>query len=232
MIVQCTRWNKTTEELEYSMKKGIIFDVDGTLWDACEVVAESWNEYLEKEAKDVPVHLTEQDLRRVMGKTMTQIGDALFPMVEPGRRAEVTEGCCVYEVDYLKRVRGGTVYPHVREIMERLSGTYHLYIVSNCQEGYIEDFIQWAGVGDLIEDFESFGNTGLEKYENIRLVVERNGLDSAVYVGDTQGDYESTCRAELPFLHARYGFGKVDESLPYINDLEELPAAVEKIIGK
>lgn len=212
------------------MKKGIIFDVDGTLWDSCEVVAESWNAYLEKEAPDVKAHLTDQDLRRVMGKTMTQIGDALFPMVSPERRAQVTEGCCVFEVDYLRKVRGGQVYPGVREVMERLAGEYHLYIVSNCQEGYIEDFIYWAGVGDLIEDFESFGNTGLEKYENIRLLAERNSLDAAVYVGDTQGDYESTCKAGLPFIHARYGFGKVDESLPYINGLEELPRLVRELL--
>lgn len=219
-----------TEEMENSMKKGIIFDVDGTLWDSCEVVAESWNAYLEKEAPDVKVHLTDQDLRSVMGKTMTQIGDALFPMVSPERRAQVTEGCCVFEVDYLRKVRGGQVYPGVREVMERLAGEYHLYIVSNCQEGYIEDFIYWAGVGDLIEDFESFGNTGLEKYENIRLLAERNSLDAAVYVGDTQGDYESTCKAGLPFIHARYGFGKVDESLPYINGLEELPQLVKEML--
>lgn len=212
------------------MKKGIIFDVDGTLWDSCEVVAESWNVYLEKEAPDVKVHLTDQDLRSVMGKTMTQIGDALFPMVSPERRTQVTEGCCVFEVDYLRKVRGGQVYPGVREVMERLAGEYHLYIVSNCQEGYIEDFIYWAGVGDLIEDFESFGNTGLEKYENIRLLAERNSLDAAVYVGDTQGDYESTCKAGLPFIHARYGFGKVDESLPYINGLEELPRLVKEML--
>ena len=37
------------------MKKGIIFDVDGTLWDSCQVVADSWNEYLRKAAPDVPV---------------------------------------------------------------------------------------------------------------------------------------------------------------------------------
>ena len=74
------------------MKKGIIFDVDGTLWDSCEVVAESWNAYLEKEAPDVKAHLTDQDLRRVMGKTMTQSGDALFPMISPKRRALVAGG--------------------------------------------------------------------------------------------------------------------------------------------
>lgn len=213
------------------MKKGIIFDVDGTLWDSCQIVADSWNEYLRKAAPDVPVVLTRQDLRSVMGKTMSQIGDALFPMVEKERREQVTDGCCVYEVEYLKQ-QGGDVYPHVREVMEQLARKYHLYIVSNCQVGYIEDFIAWAGVEDLIEDFESYGNTGMEKYANIRLLADRNHLDAAVYVGDTQGDYESTSRAGLPFIHARYGFGKVDSSLPYINGMEELPEIVKTVLGE
>lgn len=211
------------------MKKGIIFDVDGTLWDSCDVVADSWNEYLEKYAPDVPVHLTEGDMRSVMGMTMSDIGDALFGMLPKERRMEVTEGCCVYEVEYMKTC-GGKLYPDVREMFEELSKDYHLYIVSNCQIGYIEDFIHYAKVEHLIEDFESFGNTGRVKSYNIRALAERNELDKAVYVGDTQGDCDSTREAGLPFIHARYGFGKVDESVPCINGMKELPEAVKRVL--
>lgn len=212
------------------MKKGIIFDVDGTLWDACAIVAESWNLYLEKYEKDVEVRLTEQDLRRVMGMTMSGIADTLFGILPKERRMKVTGGCFAFEVEYLKD-KGGILYPDLKETLRSLSQEYHLYIVSNCQVGYIEDFIQGSGLGDIIEDFESFGNTGQEKSCNIRLLAERNHLDQAVYVGDTLGDYHSTREAGLPFIHARYGFGKVEESVPYINGLKELPEMVRKILA-
>ena len=104
------------------MKKGIIFDVDGTLWDSCQVVADSWNEYLRKAAPDVPVVLTRQDLRSVMGKTMSQIGDALFPMVEKERREQVTDGCCVYEVEMCIRDSCGLVH-----------SSYHLMVTKRLQ---------------------------------------------------------------------------------------------------
>lgn len=212
------------------MKKGIIFDVDGTLWDSCGVVADSWNEYLELYEKDMTVRFTDADMRRVMGMTMSDIGDNLFWMLPQERRSKVTQNCCVYEVEYMK-TRGGILYPDLEETLEKLSKQYHLYIVSNCQTGYIEDFISCSGTWSFFEDFECFGNTGKAKGENIRLLVRRSGLDSAVYVGDTQGDYNSTCEAGIPFIHARYGFGSVDAKVPYINGLKELPEVVETVLG-
>lgn len=211
------------------MKKGIIFDVDGTLWDACAVVADSWNEYLEKYAKDVQVRISEQEMRNVMGLTMSDIGDALFGMLPKQRRLEITEGCCVYEVEYMKN-QGGLLYPDLEETFGKLAESYHLYIVSNCQAGYVEDFLSWSRMDRYVEDFENFGRTGQVKSYNIRLLRERNHLDQAVYVGDTQGDYNSTCEAGLPFIHARYGFGRVKEEVPYINGLRDLPELVKKIL--
>ncbi|MDO5345898.1 MAG: HAD family hydrolase [Lachnospiraceae bacterium] len=210
------------------MKKGIIFDVDGTLWDACAVVAESWNEYLEQYEKDVPVRISEEDMRSVMGLTMSDIGDALFGMLQKQRRLEIVEGCCTYEVEYMKN-RGGILYPDLETVFAKLSENYHLYIVSNCQKGYIEDFLSWSGMDRYVEDFESYGRTGQAKGYNIRLLRERNRLDQAVYVGDTQGDYNSTCEAGLPFIHAGYGFGKVEAEVPSISGLKELPELVQRI---
>lgn len=224
-----TMENEPKDKKEEGMKKGIIFDVDGTLWDVCAVVADSWNEYLERFAPDVPTRISEADMRGVMGLTMTQIGDALFGTAEKQRRLEVTEGCCAYEVEYMKN-RGGILYPDLKETFEALAGRYHLYIVSNCQVGYIEDFLDWSHMGRYVEDFENFGRTGREKSYNIRILRERNGLDRAVYVGDTQGDYYSAREAGLPFIHAAYGFGSVKEAVPAIRGLKELPEAVEVLL--
>ena len=60
------------------MKQGIIFDMDGTLWDSADGVAKSWTQVIQNEyKKDMAV--TEQDIKRVMGKTMDVIGDIFFP---------------------------------------------------------------------------------------------------------------------------------------------------------
>ena len=113
---------------------------------------------------------------------------------------------------------------------------YHIYIVSNCQEGYIEAFLGFYNIAygtpeDLVEDIECYGNNLLQKDENIRLVTERNGLTAACYVGDIQSDYDATFKAGLPFIHARYGFGTVNAETPVIDSFEELIKVVPEVIG-
>ncbi len=207
-------------------KKGLIFDLDGTLWDACDAIAVSWNIYMKEHYPEYEIDLSEEDLRRACGLTMKAIGDLLYPQIPEPTRWEATDGCCVYEVEYLKTA-GGKVYEGVVDMLRALSSDYHLYIVSNCQVGYIEDFLSWSGADAYIEDFENFGRTGMQKDANIRLLVQRNELKKALYIGDTQGDMDAAGAAGIPFLHARYGFGSVDPSVPYIDDIRELPDALK-----
>lgn len=214
------------------MKKGVIFDLDGTMWDACAAIADSWNEYLTKvrtDLKEYHLSVTPADVRNMCGRTMDVFGDMLFPEV-PGAEARrrLGEECCAYEVEYLKH-SGGALYPGLIETLKKLREKYTLYIVSNCQVGYIEDFLVWSGTEELFEDTEDYGTTLQPKEENIRLVVERNQLDKAVYVGDTIMDYRSTCAAGLPFIHCRYGFGEV-ENVPYVEEFSQLPDAIASIL--
>ena len=55
----------------------IIFDVDGTLWDSTESVAQSWTAYLqEKEHMDIT--LTSASLMTLFGQTMSDIARKIF----------------------------------------------------------------------------------------------------------------------------------------------------------
>ena len=61
------------------------------------------------------------------------------------------------------------------------------------------------------------------------MVIERNRLDRAVYLGDTLGDQRAAEEAGIPFLHAAYGFGQIANDENFISSLSELPALAEKI---
>lgn len=210
------------------MRKGIIFDMDGTLWDSAENVANSWNEIIEQPEYNMPP-ITKEDMYSVMGLTMDKLSAKLFPDMDPALREEMVNKCYPNENTYL-RVHGGELYPELEETLRALKERYPLYIVSNCQAGYIEAFLDYYGFGYLFEDIECFGNNDRPKNENIALIVERNHLDDAVYVGDIQGDYDASMAAGVKFIHAAYGFGTIDAEVPAIRTLSELIKVAGEIL--
>lgn len=209
-------------------KSGIIFDMDGTLWDSAKAVADSWTEVVAREYTPERV-ITEEEIKSVMGLTMDKLAARIFPELSEEKRLQLLEVCGKEENEYL-RTHGAIVYPQVEETFQKLKEKYHLYIVSNCQSGYIEAFLEYYGYGKYIEDTECYGNNGLVKGENIRKVAERNHLTKAVYVGDIQGDYDASMQAGVEFIHAGYGFGTVDANVPEIAAFAELPEAVKSVL--
>lgn len=211
------------------MKKGILFDLDGTLWDSSKAVVDSWNEILAELEDDVDL-LTYDQMKGYMGKTMEEIAYLAFPRVEKERALAILKKCELYENEYI-RAHGGVLMPDLETVLNTLKKDYFLAIVSNCQIGYIEAFLDYHKLEQYFDDTENYGNTMLSKGENIKLVVERNHLEQAVYVGDIMGDYNSTMEAGLPFIHAAYGFGTVPEGTPFITGLKELPDRVKEVLG-
>lgn len=213
------------------MRQGILFDLDGTLWDSSRQVVESWNEVLAQQP-DVERQITIEDMQGFMGLPMDEIGRRCFQGqgLTEVRIREIMKACEDYENDYIRR-HGGILFPNLEEVLQDLSGDYFLAVVSNCQVGYIEAFLEYHQLSEYFADFESFGNTGLQKGDNIRLVCDRNQLTRAVYLGDIQKDYEAAVQAGIPFILAGYGFGEVDADVPIIESLRELRSTVERVFS-
>ncbi|MBP5379570.1 MAG: HAD family hydrolase [Ruminococcus sp.] len=212
------------------MKKGLIFDMDGTLWDSSENVAASWTEKIRELGIDMP-DTTKEDVMGVMGLTMDRIADIIFSGFSKEKRMELLDACCLHENDYL-RENGGELYPDLERTLVKLSENYGLYIVSNCQKGYIEAFLEHYGFDRYFDDIECYGNNLKEKGDNIALLAKRNGLDKAWYVGDIQGDYDATMKAGLDFIHSAYGFGTIRQTVPELERFSDLPELMEKIDTK
>lgn len=95
----------------------------------------------------------------------------------------------------------------MRETLPDLARRFRLFIVSNCQQGYIEILLDKGNLHPWIRDYDCFGNTQTCKGETIRTLMHRNHIVRACYVGDTQGDLEAARMAGLPFIWAAYGLG-------------------------
>ena len=199
---------------------GIIFDLDGTLWDSTAEVAKTWTSVIAKynlNRKEVTV----EDLKPCMGKLLDEIASILLPELDPKKQMQVIKECCEYENEYLGEY-GATLYDKLEDTLKELSKNHKLFIVSNCQDGYIECFFKAHKLDKYFIDYECPGRTGLPKGENIKLLVERNNLKNPVYVGDTQGDANAAKLANVPFIFAKYGFGNVDEFFNSIESFDEL----------
>lgn len=203
--------------------KHIIFDVDGTLWDSTDAVAESWNLAVRKKS-DLSFRMTGTLLKSLFGKTMTEIGNAIFPDMEESEKEELLDYCFRFENEYLKD-HPGVMYPDVVSGIKKLSESCCLYIVSNCQCGYIEVMLESSGLAPYFKGHLCFGDTQAPKSETIRRLMEQYEIDEAVYVGDTQGDADACRDAGVPFIFAEYGFGDVPDAKQRISsfkDLEEM----------
>lgn len=209
--------------------ESIIFDLDGTLWDSSENVAASWEETVRGLNNPLlrTVKITGDDIRGVMGMTMDEIAKKLFPMLSATKQFELLDMCAENENNYLA-AKGGRLFDGTEETLSKLSENHRLFIVSNCQTGYIEAFFEYCGMERLFTDYLCWGDTGRPKNETIRLLMERNKITSAAYVGDTAGDCESAYKAGIPFVHAAYGFGKdmpedkISESAADIRELAKI----------
>ena len=204
--------------------ESLIFDIDGTLWDSRELVAQGYNIQLRQEGYD-RFCVTAEDFLPLFGKVMTEIADVIFRELPPDVRYPLMERCMETENRYLQEHPCPIGYPGVRETLQRLSENHRLFIVSNSQQGYPELCMEKLGLTPYISGHLCFGDTGTEKGETIRRLMERHGITSAAYIGDTQGDLEAARQAGIPFVFASYGFGDPEEydwKIDSISRLEQL----------
>ncbi|MCI1304626.1 MAG: HAD family hydrolase [Lachnospiraceae bacterium] len=201
------------------MPDGIIFDIDGTMWDSRAVIAEAWNRILAGHGE--PAHLTPEILKHEFGKTLEDIGRDLMPDLSDEARAPITEQMWRAEPEAV-RTKKPYVYEGLGETLKALSERTKLFIVSNAMPGYIESFLDVTGFDRFFTDHLCNGDTGRPKGDNIAQMVKKHGLCNPVYVGDTQGDCDAAAKAVVRFAYASYGFGTVthcDYHLEKVSDL-------------
>ncbi len=200
----------------------LVFDLDGTLWDASAPTARCWTKLLRALGVDGP-EVTPLDVQRVTGMPHGDAVRAAFPHLDPTTVRTLIDLSEVEDGEAIAR-DGADLYPGVATLIPQLAQRFPLYIVSNCQSGYVETFFAWSGLERYFTDIEYAGRTGKPKTENLGLLIARNRLARPAYVGDTKGDEDAARGNSVPFIFASYGFGQATQCNWQIESFEDLAA--------
>jgi phosphoglycolate phosphatase len=194
----------------------LIFDLDGTLWDAAAASTYGWNLALEK--LGLSVRVTVDGIRSVSGKPFRQCVATLVP--ELGLAGTAPADGNAYEealelLDDYERLGietlGGILYEGVAEGLRELAKGLRLFIVSNCPDWYLEAFLRTSGLGTCFAGGDCHGASGLDKPGMLRALSEKYDVDRPAYVGDTQGDRDAAEAVGMDFVFVSYGFGETGE---------------------
>ncbi|HAE40542.1 MAG TPA: HAD family hydrolase [Candidatus Riflebacteria bacterium] len=181
----------------------IIFDIDGTLWNASQASAIGWNNGLAK--LNIDLRVTVAQIEGVAGNPYEKCIDILLPGLReqyPGL-SDTLNSC---EIEVVKAA-GGNFYEGVLEGINTLADSYRIFLVSNCQDWYMKLFLQFSGLEPILAGYDCHGMSGQPKHEMFAGLISRFGLKHPVYVGDTDGDQKAARLAGIDFIHAAYGFG-------------------------
>ncbi|MDE6802251.1 MAG: HAD family hydrolase [Muribaculaceae bacterium] len=187
----------------------LIFDMDGTLWDAIDSYAAVWNRT--NAAFGITRQVARKDLLDYMGQTIDVIFSGLYADTHGIDTDSYLSRLDHWETTLMPEL-GGRPYPGVIEGLRALSKDYKLFLVSNCGSEGLRNMMRFIGITDLITDTLTYGETGQSKDCNIATIIRRHDLRSPLYIGDTQGDSNAAHAAGADMAFARWGFGSCTDA--------------------
>ena len=208
------------------MKYGIIFDLDGTLWEVTDNTYVSVNEVCRKYKIN---SVSKDTVISCFGLDKENTSLKYFPTLDKEFRLKLMDEIAFINISRLK-ISGGNIYDGVKDTLELLCKKYDLYIVSNTANyEYIDAFLDGNKVRRYFKDYIAASSINISKSDAIKKIIDDNKIDNAIYVGDTIYDLEASNCVCIPFIWAKYGFGK-DLNVEYsINVFSEIINVIENI---
>lgn len=207
-------------------KEGILFDLDGTLWEVIDATYESVSEIVNKYNL---VQVSKKTICNTFGLNKVESAQSYFPYLKQDEALKMLEESEILKIKNLKKY-GGNLYPNLEDTIKILKDKYELFIVSNTAKSeYIEAFLITSGLEGCFKDYIAASEIGISKADAIKKIIDDYQLQYAIYVGDTQKDMEAAVLANIPFIQAKYGFGEDLKTKYYVDEIKELPNVIEQI---
>ena len=193
------------------MYKCVIFDMDGTLLNTLDDLADSGNYTLQKFG--LPVHDVEK-YRYFVGNGIPKLVERFMP--EGTSEEKLKEAFDIMCSNYNKHMNDKTrPYDNVVEMLKILkSENTMVFVVTNKADAFAKEIVKYY-FGDLI--YEVYGNVeGFPKKPDpywVDKIISAYNLDKSdvLFVGDSGVDMQTACNAKIASAGVLWGFRDKDE---------------------
>ena len=214
------------------METGIIFDLDGTLLDTLEDLRAAVNHTM---ARFGCPSRTIEEVRRFVGNGV----DQLVRLSLPGKDSDppVEEVIAAYRTYYNAHCQEKTgPYAGILEALTALAGEYPLAVVSNKPDSAVKPLCR-EYFGDLFALGERRETPRKPAPDMVWQAMAAIGVESCIYVGDSEVDILTARNARVPCLSVTWGFRDRDALTAaggkyFCDDPRQLPETLRAILAQ
>lgn len=205
---------------------GILFDLDGTLLDTLEDLADSVNYALEQHGYP---QRTLEEIRTFVGN-----GAAMLIKLATSEGEDYEQVLRTFQSYYKTHCQVKTgPYAGVLEALREIRAEYPVAVVSNKPDPAVK-ILCADYFGDVFALGEHAGCTRKPAPDMLYKAMEHLGVDKAVYVGDSEVDVITAKNAGMPCISVLWGFRTEAEIRKYgdsifCTDPKQLPTIVRSL---
>ena len=209
------------------MKTGILFDLDGTLLDTLEDLADSVNHTLVQFG--YPVR-TREEVRRFVGNGARRLIEQAVP-----ENGDVDAVLAAFQQYYREHCQIKTKpYDGILEALEVLGQTYPMAIVSNKPDAAVKTLCAQYFPG-IYARGESADCPRKPAPDMVFKAMEAIGVERCIYVGDSEVDVLTAQNAGVLCISVLWGFRDKEEmeavgGTYFCKNPAELPAAIKEML--
>lgn len=188
------------------MLKLLIFDLDGTLTDTAQDIADAINYALKPFGQKI---YSVEETKAMVGSGISKLLESLIPVTDHASKEMVTNRFLEYYSEHL--FDNTKAYPHVKETLSQLT-PYKKAVVSNKREGFSKSILDRLGLLNFMDIVFGSDSVPEKKPSPVPIfnLLEKFGVSQkeTVIIGDSNYDIAAGKAAGIRTIAVTYGFRK------------------------